>query len=200
MTRLIRNINAFMAGLLIIFAFAYCAEASGTDRHVTAGDTTIGDTLVGGSDSIGIGFGMGDVDIAQCMYTKGTPVYQWGKYNKWCMADSLDSRGLHEAAAKLRCDVKEYRKIFESADECLKLSLMKTFHVEPMVEPAKDDDEDAHELEAVYARISDLEAKATQPIQIPEQSPPQVIERTLIEQVPLFSADKRAKLLAVKNE
>lgn len=110
------------------------------------------------SESLGLGFGMGDVDIAQCMYTKGTPVYQWGKYNLWCISDALDAKGLHDSAAKLRCSLPQIIEVFGS--ECLVAMTAKSPTPPPVELPNKDDED------GVQARLAALEAQRVKDTEI----------------------------------
>lgn len=133
------------------------------DSVLTGGDN-ISENSIGGSRSYGVGMGSIDVDIAQCLGSESTGIIivQWQrlKENPWCMADTLDARGLHEAAARARCSVKAYLTLFESKDECLSLSKAEpqVFHVEPPEVSKDDEDYHEEEIEGLYARLSALEA------------------------------------------
>lgn len=75
------------------------------------------------SRALALGNGLGDVDINDCLGSEqfGTPLYsrQWLELNKWCAAEVFDAKGLNIMAAKLRCEIKEIRKLFTSNDACL---------------------------------------------------------------------------------
>lgn len=127
---------------------------------LTGGDNTATNTAsISGSRSYGVGLGSIDVDIAQCLGSESTGivVIQWQrlKENPWCMADTLDAKGLHEAAAKVRCSIDFYAKIFADNQECMALSRasIPVGHVE---QPEAVEDNDEHD--ALYARLSALEA------------------------------------------
>lgn len=144
-------------------------------KTIVGNELTGGDNIsenaasISGSRSYGVGLGSIDVDIAQCLGSESTGiiVVQWQrlKENPWCMADTLDAKGLHEAAAKVRCSIKAYSGLFLDNQECMTLSTMipKEMNVErptAMPESVEDDDEHDREIEALYARLSDLEVKA----------------------------------------
>ena len=122
-------------------------------------DVVTGDTIVGGDDVLGISFSTGDVDISQCLASKSTPVYQWLKENKWCMADSLDAHGRHEAAAKVRCLTKTLKKAYPNRAECEAAVLMDP-HITPPVEESvviDDNGDDDYRFEELQSQIVALE-------------------------------------------
>lgn len=142
------NIKDFRLVMLMLFVFMLvmlCAPvwATGKDNDnsvtvdnqvdvvnetlLTSGDNiSSNSTSIAGSRSYGVGLGSIDVDINQCLGSESTGilVVQWQrlKENPWCMADTLDARGLHEAAARARCSIKTYLALFQSKDECLSFS------------------------------------------------------------------------------
>ncbi len=195
----------FLIGVLtMILSVAY----AGGDDIIQSNDNnaqTTGDVSVGGDSSKAFGVGMGDVDIAQCMASKSTPLYQWLKFNKWCMAETLDAKGLHEAAAKVRCSINEYSKVFQSNQECIALSTAETqeFPVKPSVDEDDEDGPDRH-LEALYARVSDLETEKERILQKMEKTSQKAREAARMEPKTIIqdfiTEDKRAKLAALRDE
>ncbi|MEE8481765.1 MAG: hypothetical protein V3S12_00300 [Acidiferrobacterales bacterium] len=120
--------------------------------------TVIGDTIVGGDDALGIGFSMGDVDIGQCIASKSTPVYQWLVENPWCMADSLDARGRHEAAAKVRCSTKTLRRAYPDPVQCEAAVLVAVVVPDvPSKNDSEDDDDEYREQQQTY--LGELEGR-----------------------------------------
>lgn len=107
-------------------------------NSITGGDVSLsgGDVAVSNSsESYGFAYGLGDVDINQCLAST-----QWGTIlvsrqkvvlNKWCAAESYDARGLHFMAALLRCDIDEVIEHFESKDECVKANTYRPPEPEP---------------------------------------------------------------------
>lgn len=85
------------------------------------------------------GFGLGDVDINDCYRSFQILMFQDSRANRWCMANDLDARGLHEAAAKMRCSLNAYEDIFEDHETCVAQS---TVSVPVPVVAAPHDDED----------------------------------------------------------
>ena len=174
MTRLFRALNGFLIGLLIVMTLALCskADAGGTDidqetNVILSGGDNAANNSMGGSRSYGVGLGSIDVDIAQCLGSESTGilVIQWQrlKENPWCMAETLDAKGLHGAAAKVRCSIEYYQRIFDSEDECLSLSLVsEIYDAEPQPAMAPDDDDEDDRIDLLYARLNDLEAQGTQ--------------------------------------
>ncbi len=149
------------------------------------------------------GLSLGDVDINDCYRSyQVLAVWQGSQKNRWCMADSLDAKGMHEAAAKVRCSLDGYRKLFGSHDECLALSTMPPMPTEPVVaaEPtvSEDDDDFQREQEEELAMLrADLEAKI-QNLEHAQRTSPRV-ERRIIEQQPYLSDEQRSALRELKQ-
>jgi len=146
------NIIWFLVAGILIFLIIAKVEADGHkcqgyncndgDTVLMVGDTSV-DTVIGGSDAFGIGLSMGDVDINDCLASKSTPLYQWLVENKWCMADSLDAKGLYEAAAKIRCETKTLRKVYPIRQDCI--DAVTVVYVEPnVIQPVLIEDTQAH--------------------------------------------------------
>lgn len=142
--------------------------------------------------------GMGDVDIAQCYRSWQFLVFQDSKVNYWCMADSLDARGLHEAAARTRCSLKAYSKLFDSNEACIAASVMIPAPIEPMLEqPSEEEEFQRQWLEEQQELIIELQTKIESLEKKPERK---AAPRTIIEQQPFLTEDKRAKLEALRRE
>jgi len=118
----------FIVFLALMVAVAIkTSEAS--DRYDIEQETdvtqTLGDTIVGGhsSKSYAVGMGSFDVDINQCLASEswGAVVFQRQRLveNPWCMADGLDARGRHGAAAEVRCNTKTLKEIYPDKATCL---------------------------------------------------------------------------------
>lgn len=138
----------------------------GSDSIVTVdSDSTITNSLHDSSRAYGLG--LGDVDIAQCYRSWQVIIYQDSKPNWFCLADSLDAKGLHAAAAELRCSVNSYRKIL--GPNCVSLSTATPpSPPEPMPEGHLDDEREMHMeqmmlVEELRAKISELEAQQKRP-------------------------------------
>lgn len=103
-------------------------EGSPVDLQANPSMNVTGSTY--SSRALALGNGLGDVDINDCLGSEqfGTPLYsrQWLELNKWCAAEVFDAKGLNIMAAKLRCEIKEIRKLFKTNDTCLDAN---TIHV-----------------------------------------------------------------------
>jgi hypothetical protein len=101
--------------------------------NVTANPTTNVDAsptmTVEGSNyesrALALANSLGDVDIAgagACLGSEqfGTPLFsrQWLELNGWCAALWYDSQGMHDAAARMRCTVKEIRALYDNDASC----------------------------------------------------------------------------------
>ena len=133
------------------------------DSVLTGGDNTANNVAsIEGSKAYGFSHSLGDVDINQCLASK-----QWGTIlisnqklvlNKWCVAESYDARGLYEMAARVRCDIPEIAKHFDTTKECRKANTV-TVPEPPPPPPAAshdEDEEDAHD--ALLARLEAIES------------------------------------------
>lgn len=146
---------------------------------VWAGDDHRGGDVAAGSDSVAsvrdtsrtVGLGLGDVDIAQCYRSYSVIVWQDSRVNPICLADSLDAKGLHETAAKVRCDIRAIRKHFDSDAQCVAANTVQV-QVVAMPEPENDDEEElrrqqAEEQQELYAdllaKIQNLEEAQNRP-------------------------------------
>jgi hypothetical protein len=145
--------------LMLVLVVDQLAEASG-DRIKQSND-------VGGDDSVGVAFGhaLGDVDINDCLAST-----QWGTIlvskqvvilNKWCAAEVYDAKGLPGMAARMRCDIPEVRKHFNTDNGCIFANTAK-IPVEPAEEVSTPDDDDEQRYhEALEARLAAIEAQSS---------------------------------------
>ena len=117
-----------VAIVLAILLIATWRSAVAQDNDVTQSNDqnlqTTGDLSVGGNRNLALGLGMGDVDIADCMYAKSTPVYQWGTLNKWCAADAYDRKGQHDNAARMRCSIRIVKDLYENYGHCVVMNTL----------------------------------------------------------------------------
>lgn len=181
------------------------------DTELVGGDLIGGDNSIGGNRSYAVGLGSIDVDIAQCLGSEATGilVVQWQrlKPNPWCMADTLDAKGLHQAAAKVRCSIESYANLFDSDQQCRELSTMvsEEFRVErPVEQPSavEDDDEHREEIDELYALVSDLQAeteKAKAEARKAQRAAEKAPEIALQQQIDL-DAQRRANARAILEE
>jgi len=138
------------------------------------------------------GLGLGDVDIAQCYRSWQVLIYQDSKPNWFCLADSLDAKGLHKAAAELRCSVKSYRQ--KLGDKCLALSTASS-PAQPMADTHLDEEQELHLeqmvlVEELRAKIAAMEAALNKP------APRPVVRREVVEKGGL-TAEQKAQLREV---
>jgi len=94
-----------------------------TTSNMTGGDTNLTNST-GGNSSRAYGFGLGDVDIAQCYRSYQLLIWQDSKINPFCVADAYDQKGLHMMAAVIRCDIGFIRKHFDTDSGCLDANTM----------------------------------------------------------------------------
>ncbi len=117
--------------------------------------------VIGGDQagSLGLGFGMGDVDINDCLASKSTLVNQWVVENSWCMANDLDARGNHDAAARVRCTTKTLQAVYPDPQECQAAVRALRLSDEAPVEEVADEDEDDQYREQAQADLAELESR-----------------------------------------
>ncbi len=126
--------------LLIILALSTLVAASddergpNVDQNVDVNSVVNANSSMSGGDSINTmnnstssrayGFGLGDVDIAQCYRSYQLLIWQDSKINPFCVADAYDQKGLHMMAAVIRCDIGFIRKHFDTDSGCLRANTM----------------------------------------------------------------------------
>ncbi len=132
-----------LAAIIIVLLVSPAWADSGHGHNHDAGDV-----VVGSSDSSHVfGFGGNDVDIAQCYRSYSVIIWQDSKPNYFCIADALDAKGLHKAAAITRCSVKSFSKLF---DDCVMINTMRPALAVVMEEPEDDDEDDHRETEQAH--------------------------------------------------
>lgn len=129
---------------------------------------TAGDINTGSDKVFAVGGSSFDVDINQCLASKATNIvivgWQTLKENPTCIADGLDARGNHDAAAQVRCThVDTIVSAYDDFKQCIKAVTM--VPVEPPKPPqppkdtARDKDEDdghGHDYEALQQQLAAL--------------------------------------------
>lgn len=167
-----RIVNWILA-LLLLGLVMYGIEnshADGGHGHHDDGDIDIGGTIVdvggteiggdtlsiGGNKSFAIGMGSFDVDINQCLASKATNIvvvgWQTLKENPTCIADGLDARGNHVAAARVRCSsVKTIYNTFPDFKKCVAAVTMA-----PIIPPRPPNDDHGHDYAALQQQLAAL--------------------------------------------
>lgn len=132
-------------------------------NNQTGGDITGGD-LISSDKAFAIGGSSFDVDINDCLASKATNIivvgWQTLKENPTCIADGLDARGNHAAAARVRCKhVETVYSSFDGFKKCVTAVTM-TAPVQPLpTKPDKvdkDEDEHGHDFEALQQQLAAL--------------------------------------------
>ncbi len=172
---------------------AAALSQSGSGAAATVGDTVLnaGDMTVGGSSNKSYAFahGLGDVDINEGRNCMGSE--QWGTFivsrqtlelNPWCASLFYELNGKHLFAAKMRCDIKEVRKHYESSEECWvdqELVVIEEMVVTAVMEITETDDEEDH-YAIVRQELDELQAA----IQVQQQQQQQTrqVQRTVQQQ------------------
>ena len=180
MTRSMRNLNGFLFAFCLVFLLVYGPEASadknrGPDVEVETLVETIvntdiaGDTLgIEGDRAFAVGGSSFDVDINECLASKATNIVVVGwqslHENPTCIADGLDARGNHDAAARVRCKhVDTIVDSFTTFDDCISAFTMPPRSDPPPPPPPptvdKDDDEDdshGHDYDVLQQQLAAL--------------------------------------------
>lgn len=94
-----------------------------------------GSTLTNSTSSRAYGFGLGDVDIAQCYRSYQLLIWQGSQINPFCVADSYDQKGLHKMAAVVRCNIGFIRQHFDNDADCISANTMVIITPEPLPIP-----------------------------------------------------------------
>lgn len=152
---------------------------TGVDVEV-GGSQFSSESVVEGSNTRAYAFshGLGDVDIADCLASTqfGTILFstQNVKLNKWCAGEIYDAKGLHEMAARMRCEIKEVAKLFTTNRECIAANTVSNPPSLPVMAPlpeeeaCNDDCEDQLEqVSELEERVATLEKKREQDIRRP---------------------------------
>jgi hypothetical protein len=177
--------------------------AANANATIEAGAMQSGDQNVNmKSKSLALVNTMGDVDINDCRESEqfGTPVFsrQWIQLNPWCAAEVYDAKGLNDLAARTRCTIKEIRKLFDDDATCIVANTVQPAPPPPPPAPAPvdndRDDELERRLEFQRTYTEELEAR------LEELAQRQPEQRTVVQQMPYLSADKRTKLAELRDE
>lgn len=164
-----RRMNGLIAFLMMFFLMllvvpVFASPDIDIKNELIGGDNTasnIATNSISGSRSYG--FGMGDVDINDYYRSHQALFLQWTTPNLLSLAIYYDATGRYEAAAILKCSVKQVRKSL--GKDCQSLSTVDPKDLVPRKQATKkpDTDEDDDErYDALYARITGLEAKRVQ--------------------------------------
>jgi len=192
-------IIAIMVGMVFLFAWTMARSQTDVRQSNDQNLQTTGDVSTG-SKNLAIGLGMGDVDIADCMYTKSTPVYQWGTINKWCAADAYDRKGQHDNAARMRCSIRLVKNMYKSNAHCI---VMNTLEVVPdpppiVIQPVDPDDDDDHRYDEQIEKLTEQLVQYGQQQQQVEQR--QQIQQQQYEKVQQYENARQRKLDLIKQE
>ena len=179
----------------------------------TVGDTTVNGGAVNASPSyksetlaLGLNNQLGGVEIGDCIASSqfGTPLFsrQDFKLNPWCAAETFDAKGMHKAAARLRCTIKAIRSLYEDNETCIQEN---TYSPEPTpvteVIIHEKDELLEDELNVVQAK---LDAALLQIAAVEEATKrkPRPVTTTVrqVEQVEFLSDKKRALLEELKSQ
>ena len=139
-------------GLLMLLADA---KASGDDLFQSndMNNQTAGSVVTGASKAIGLGFsyGMGDVDINECLVStqKGNIIFgnQGFEYNLWCMGEVYDAKGLFRMGALMRCDIPAVRVHFDDDAACIAAN--EVVVAEPVEREPRFEEEEREDLEQI---------------------------------------------------
>lgn len=183
-------------------------DVGGSTINVQGGDLTGGPVNVstGGNRSFAIGIpGLGDVDIAGCLGSEQWTLLVGGKQKlviNWvCLTEFYLRNGQPELAAQALCNT-EVVKEYATEEECEEAHGFFADVVLAMaVKDSKEEDEEEeyHEeqmqmYEDMQAKIRNLEAELAKPKPVPRP-----VQKTVVEQKPLLTAEQRAALLEIKK-
>ena len=154
-----------------------------------------GDTIMDSGDvnlnsrAYAVANNMGDVDINDCRESSqfGTPLFsrQWVKLNPWCAAESYDAKGLHDVAARIRCEIKEISRLFDDRQSCIAANTMRP-SLEPTVamlriEQHEDRDDEQERRLAEQSQVIEQLQQQIQAIKDKPAKPARTIQKTVIE-------------------
>jgi len=152
--------------VVVVIEIAYGDDHKRHDDDITiaiAGGENTASNIVSGSHSYGVSQSLGDVDINDCLASTqwGIPVIyakQTVQENPWCMANSLDARGAHAAAAKVRCTTETIKAIYPDSVICERAVMFQMKHIE---KPKKVDRDDEN-YDRLTARMTAYETERAQ--------------------------------------
>lgn len=152
---------------LLFFAFVLSAiffsEAYGQHECQgncpDGGETSVNlSSEVGGDSSKVYALSGGDMDIDDCLATYSVVfgLFQGTNINRLCEAERLNAQGKYQAAAEMKCSLFRFKRIYGKGQKCIDAVI----YIEPTVITPQTPEDDAR-IEALYARISKMEAQRT---------------------------------------
>ncbi len=208
--------NLLLTLAIVLYVNAVVVEFDYSDDHKYRDDDDVTNVLTGGDNSNvatnsisggrSYGLGLGDVDINDCLYSWSF-IVQGVRLNKWCASERMDAMGLHDSAALMRCTIRSVNKLYKNKDQCIQSqTVTQVLHVERPEETTDTDEDDDERYEALYARITGLEAERVQDKATAEKVAKRanaMAQRTaqIAQQVPDEAAERRAMArAALKGE
>lgn len=100
------------------------------------------------------------MEIRDCIATHALlfGLWQGTHINALCEAANMNANGQYLAAAKMKCSTKKFKKVY--GNNCIKAVILSAPPV--VIIESEDDDEDDDRYEALYARLSEMEAERVQ--------------------------------------
>lgn len=201
--------NIFWLVVLAAMCVVIVADISRADE-ISSGQNCAGKSsaCLNGGDSVAIGLGSPSFGAAidQCLSTK-SQTWLWGIWgnqdsesNYWCMGAQYRQLGLYDAAARVWCSKAGMNSLYSSHQECMSaLSAPPEQPREAPVVAARLDDavEDLHaaEIEEYQMLVADMQAS----YENLTAAEPQVVERTVVQEVERFTDDQRVRLAEIKE-
>lgn len=142
------------------------ADASADAASIASAVATggVSDAVVN-SSTRAYAFSGGDMDIRDCIATHAVlfGLWQGTHINKPCVALRMDAVGKYEEAAKMRCSMHSFKRVFGRGQKCIDAVILSEppEPPEPPVvyeEDDDDDDEDDREYADISARLDAMDA------------------------------------------
>ena len=187
-----------LLAVIVVFDVAFGDDGHGHDHH----DATSANTVVGGDSSRVVAVGGGDMDIDDCLATHSIifGLWQGTHVNALCEAVGMDRDGKYQGAAEMRCSTHKYRKVYGKGQKCIDAVIRTAPPAAVIIESnEEDDDEHQQELDAIYARLSDYEAQATEAKAEARNARVAAQRRPIVNQYGITD-EQKAKLQAVLDE
>ena len=200
----------FLAALMIaIFFVKAYGQHECQGGHNCNKDGGVVDTKVdiGGDSSKVYALSGGDMDIDDCLATYSVVfgLFQGTNINRLCEAERLNSQGKYLSAAEMKCSLFRFKRIYGKGQKCIDAVI----YTEPTVITPQTPEDDAR-IEALYARLSEIEAlrvqdkaeaeKAVETANIEAQRV-NAVAMQVQQQIPNDAAERRAKArAALKGE
>ncbi len=167
----------------IALTTAYASERDGTsadaDARATADAVSTASAVAtgGGGDAVvnsstrAYSVGGSDMDIRDCIATHAVlfGLWQGTHINKPCIAARMDAAGKYEEAAKMRCSMHSFKKVYGRGQKCIDAVILTappdppeppaTLTLTPPEEYEDDDDEDDREYSDLEARLDAMDAE-----------------------------------------